>query len=66
MAIVTGTALNEFIHRLGDINTPTAGLTEVTGVTTLADIIDAGDGNDTVFADAGADVITGGNGNDLI
>ncbi len=66
MAIVTGTAADKFIHRLGDANSPTMGLVEVTGVTTSADDIDAGDGNDTVYADAGNDTVIGGLGNDLL
>ena len=45
MANVTGTSLNDFIHRLGDGILQPGGTNEVIGVTTGADTIDGGLGS---------------------
>jgi Ca2+-binding RTX toxin-like protein len=66
MAIVTGTAGVDFIHRAGDGRVPPQGTTEVTGVTTDSDAISALAGNDIIFGDAGDDAIDGGDGSDSI
>ncbi len=64
MAIVIGTTLSDFIHRLGDGFTGPGN--EVTGVTTGADQITADVGNDLIFADGGNDTINADDGNDTV
>ena len=66
MATVTGTSSADFIHRNGDGIIQPSGTNEVVGVTTGADSIDGGLGNDVIYADAGDDSILGGSGNDTI
>ena len=65
MAVITGTTVADFIHRLGDGFTP-GGLHEVTGVTIGDDQISGDVGNDVIFGDAGNDTVSGNDGNDTI
>src|SRR5688572_14256086 len=64
MAIVNGTAGNDFIHRVGDGRVPPTGYLDVTGVTTGADTINGFGGDDIIFADDGDDTLNGGVGAD--
>lgn len=64
MAVVSGTAFDDFIHRLGDGNIGPG--TDITTVTAAADTITGGNGNDLIYADAGNDDVDAGNGNDVI
>jgi Ca2+-binding RTX toxin-like protein len=66
VANVTGTILNDFIHRLGDGLTPPAGYSEVTGVTTGDDSVNGSIGNDIIYGDAGNDTLNGGSGSDTL
>lgn len=75
MAVVVGTANQDFIHVAGDGFGPFAGFIEnatataaadsITGAA-QADIIMSGDGDDTVSGDDGNDTVTGGQGTDRL
>jgi Ca2+-binding RTX toxin-like protein len=65
MAVVTGTSVADFIHRVGD-GLVFGGFNEMTGVTTGGDSITGGLGNDLIFADGGNDTVTGDDGNDTL
>ncbi|MGE0259887.1 MAG: calcium-binding protein [Alphaproteobacteria bacterium] len=66
MAIVNGTAGNDFIHRAGDGRVPPAGFNNVTGVTTGDDFVAGLASNDFLFGDGGDDVLNGGPGADAL
>jgi Ca2+-binding RTX toxin-like protein len=66
MAIVNGTAGQDFIHRAGDGRVPPAGYANVTGVTTGNDLITGLAGDDILFGDSGNDVLNGGAGADMM
>jgi Ca2+-binding RTX toxin-like protein len=66
MVNIVGTAEEDFIHRLGDFETPPGGSSEIATATTGADSIVAGAGDDTVHADGGDDTVRGGTGNDRL
>lgn len=75
MATVNGTAGNDFIHLISDGLVPPGGYTNLPGATDLADVIDAGAGNDIVYSGggndsvqgaAGSDTLYGGDGDDII
>lgn len=66
MALVQGTSGNDLIHREGDFNQPSAGMTEIFGVTVGDDILDGGDGDDAIYGAGGLDIVSGGNGNDTV
>jgi serralysin len=62
MAIVNGTAGNDFIHRAGDGRIVPAGYNDITGNDTL----NGAAGNDTLNGAAGDDTLNGGDGNDVL
>ena len=66
MANVSGTNLNDFIHRIGDGQIPPPGYSDVTGVTTGNDSIGGLGGDDIIFGDAGNDILNGGTGSDTM
>lgn len=64
MAIVTGTATADFIHRSGDGLVALGIFNEIAQSTALADAIDGGAGDDLIYGDDGDDQIIGGLGAD--
>lgn len=65
-ASIGGTSGVDVIHRLGDGHDAGFGQNDITTVTTGNDVIDAGNGDDFVYADLGNDRATGGNGSDFL
>jgi Ca2+-binding RTX toxin-like protein len=65
-AVVNGTSANDFIHRSGDGLTAPVGYNEIFGVTTVADTIGGGLGDDVIYGDNGNDIIDGGVGADIM
>ena len=66
MAIVNGTAGNDFIHRAGDGRVAPAGYNDITGVTTEDDTINGLAGDDVLFGDNGNDALSGSGGDDVL
>ena len=66
MAMVTGTADADFIHRSGDGRVASAIYNEIASTTAGADVIDGGDGDDIIYGDDGDDQIIGGLGTDWL
>ncbi|MDH4384635.1 MAG: hypothetical protein QE280_04250 [Caulobacter sp.] len=66
MAMVTGTADADFIHRSGDGRVASAIYNEIASTTAGADDIDGGDGDDIIYGDDGDDQIIGGLGTDWL
>jgi hypothetical protein len=66
MAIVTGTATADFIHRSGDGLVALGIFNEIAQSTALADAIDGGAGDDLIYGDDGDDQIIGGLGADIL
>jgi len=66
MAIVNGTAGNDFIHRADDGRVAPAGFNDITGVTTGDDTINGLAGDDVLFGDSGNDLLNGGPGSDVL
>lgn len=65
-AVIGGTSGVDFIHRQNDGFNAPFGYNDITTVTAGNDTIDAGNGDDYVYADLGNDRVTGGNGNDFL
>jgi Ca2+-binding RTX toxin-like protein len=66
LALVSGTAGPDFIHRAGDGLVSPVGYVDLTGATVGDDILSGGDGDDIIFGDQGDDVLDGGSGDDSL
>jgi hypothetical protein len=66
MAIISGTAGNDFIRRAGDGRVAPAGYNDTTGITTGDDVVNGLAGDDIIFGDSGNDVLNGGPGADVL
>lgn len=66
MAVISGTSIQDFIHRLGDGLVLPGGFTDLTTVTLGNDSISAGLGGDLIFADNGNDTVNGEDGFDTM
>src|ERR1044071_8291294 len=62
MAIISGTAGNDFIRRAGDGRVAPAEYNDTTGITTGDDVVNGLAGDDIIFGDSGNDVLNGGPG----